>query len=175
MADYLERRPAFIIRSDRADEFLLQKADPEIMKQHAERAEFFVSAQKQREDRMMFYRSDFQKSLDALAEKLSSNVIKGAFGNLGKTTMHPILEKYVPVNKKTEAQIVEALRMCKTDQKSCRSCAYFDDVKCRNSLTEDAADLIEGLIKANQSKDKHLKIAQEENRRLRRSCIFEEE
>lgn len=88
--------------------------------------------------------------------------------------MHPILENMYQSKKKTEQQIVEALRMCKTDHKTCKTCAYFDDAKCRNSLTEDAADLIEALMKANISKDKHLKAARDRILQLQRMGVIEE-
>lgn len=81
--------------------------------------------------------------------------------------------RYDVAKRKTEQQIVEALRMCKTSHGSCKRCAYFDDAKCRNSLTKDAADLIEKLIEANESKDKHLSAAGERIRQLVTGVIEE--
>lgn len=73
MSDYLNRRPAFVVRPDRAEDFLLQKCDPETMKKHTERAEFFIRLQKEREERIFEHRPTMQ---DEVFHRLVESVIE---------------------------------------------------------------------------------------------------
>lgn len=78
MADFLKRSPAFVLRPDRAEEFLLQKCDPEAMKKHTERAEFFICLQKEREERIFEHRPTIQ---DEVFRRFVESVIEMMCGN----------------------------------------------------------------------------------------------
>ena len=82
--------------------------------------------------------------------------------------------RYDVNRKKTEDQIVRALRNC--GKGACKDCAYRNEQTsgCYRKHREDAADLIEALMKANRDKDKHLKEAQERIRQLQRMGVIEE-
>lgn len=74
-----------------------------------------------------------------------------------------------------ERMIVDRLRSCK----NCDGCDYFKSVTdtamgyCVERLHRDAADLIEKLIEAARSKDKHLDEAKRRIKELSRSTIIE--
>ena len=78
MADFLNRRPAFVLMPDRAEEFLLLKCDQEAMKKHTERAEFFIRLQKEREERIFEHRPTMQ---DEVFHRYVESVIEMMCGN----------------------------------------------------------------------------------------------